>query len=36
MAPNRSLLNQFARMMNDLKPYIKLWKEARVSQLAMA
>jgi 3-deoxy-7-phosphoheptulonate synthase len=29
-------LDQFAKMMKDLQPYIKLWKEARVAQLALA
>ena len=27
-------LNQFAKLMADLKPYIALWKEARVQQVA--
>jgi 3-deoxy-7-phosphoheptulonate synthase len=29
-------LDQFARMMRDLDPYIQLWKQARVSELATA
>jgi 3-deoxy-7-phosphoheptulonate synthase len=28
--------DQFARMMQDLDPYIGLWKQARVSELATA
>jgi 3-deoxy-7-phosphoheptulonate synthase len=27
---------QFARMMKELQPYIQLWKEARVTQMALA
>ena len=29
-------LPQFAQMMTDLKPYIELWKESRVSEAALA
>ena len=29
-------LDQFARMMKELQPYIQLWKEARVTQMALA
>ena len=29
-------LDQFAAMMNELKPYIALWKQARVAELATA
>jgi 3-deoxy-7-phosphoheptulonate synthase len=28
-------LPQFAQMMADLKPYIQLWKESRVSEAAL-
>jgi 3-deoxy-7-phosphoheptulonate synthase len=28
--------DQFAKMMNELKPYIELWKNARVAELATA
>jgi 3-deoxy-7-phosphoheptulonate synthase len=28
--------DQFARMMNELKPYIELWKRARVAEMATA
>jgi hypothetical protein len=27
---------QFAKMMEELKPYIELWKESRKSEAAMA
>ena len=36
MARNRSTLPQFARMMEALKPYIRLWKESRVTEAAAA
>lgn len=29
-------LDQFAKMMGELKPYIALWKQARVAELATA
>jgi 3-deoxy-7-phosphoheptulonate synthase len=29
-------LDQFGKMMDDLKPYIALWKQARVAELATA
>ena len=29
-------LPQFTQMMTDLKPYIELWKESRVSEAALA
>jgi len=29
-------LDQFAKMMKELQPYIKLWKEARLAQMALA
>jgi len=29
-------LDQFGKLMSDLKPYIALWKAARVAELAVA
>ncbi len=36
MARNRSTWLQFRKMMQDFEPYIRLWKESRVTEAATA